>query len=437
MEERAAAPVVEPKPAEHAHELLVEAAFQKKPARQRVKQDEDVFDAVNFKRIHNKWWLDLLFPDGVIPYFATALLTCTVVWLIGLFIRLAASGFVDAGETTWVFIKTREWQMQPLLLFANFLALRLFKGIFSRNFDRAFEHLDVSIEAIERYRAWIFGMRVNLGAVLLSLPFLAYKVLLYFPSPAFLADYQLERRGGEAWYLMALWSVEWVIFGYYCYLLLAGSAITWRVLRKHEFIESVDLVLAERHYSPLFNTTAQAASLVFFFALIHAGYVFYSAGDWADYVALGVLVLLLGLSFGTTWIAVRRCLSTEVSEATQSLEASYRAAREKLASMTNVPGIEDDIHRIQVQLKMALALQQMEYLNSKYESVGRREMAGMMVRMMAPVGGLVARAIRWGSLLAALGLGSAAIFSAERKDKDPPKEISAPAKKPSNSDVPK
>lgn len=61
----------------------------------------------------------------------------------------------------------------------------------------------------------------------------------------------------------------------------------------------------------------------------------------------------------------------------------------------------------------------MEYLNSKYESVGRREMAGMMVRMMAPVGGLVARAIRWGDLLAALGLGSAAIFSAERKDKDP------------------
>lgn len=405
-----ALPAPQASPQAVAGEALVETAFRRRAAARGVEDDEDVFNPRNFARVHNKWWMDGLLPSGVLPYFAAAFGVCTAIWLLGLFIRLAASGFGQPLETIWEFIKNPEWQTQPLLLFAHFTALRLFKGIYSRNYDRAFTHLEIKREEVEAFRAWFFGRRVNLGAVLLSVPFMAYKGFVYFPSDAFLRAYGLAYRGGEAWFLMGLWSVEWVIFGYYCYLILTGAVITYRILGRHPFREPVDLVLAEQHYKPLFNTTAQAASLIFCFALIHAGYLFYTGGDWSDYVGLSLLILLLAVSFLMTWDAVRRCLASRVSAAVASLEKSYRGAREMLEGMQDSAGMEDDLRRIQVQLKMSLALQQMEYLQSKYESVGRREMLGMFFRMMAPVGGVVARAIRWGSLLAALGLGSAAIF---------------------------
>jgi hypothetical protein len=97
--------------------------------------------------------------------------------------------------------------------------------------------------------------------------------------------------------------------------------------------------------------------------------------------------------------------------------------------MKDVPGIEDDILRIQVQLKMQLALQQLDYLQTKYESLGRREFLGLMFKMLAPVGTVLARIIRWGSLLAAIGLGGAAAISNVKEQQQPTVvESNAPAK---------
>lgn len=399
-------------------EDLIEPVFFKQ-APTRKEDEEDVFDPVNFRRVENKWWLDWLFPDGVIPYFITAFVVCHVAWTIGLFTRLAANNFNDAGTHALDFLQSREWQMQPLLLFLHFTTLRLFKGIYSRNFEKAFSHLNISQPDVLKLRDWIFGRRVNLGAVLIALPFLAYKLFGYLPSDRFLQDFRVDWWGMEARYLFAIWCVEWMIFGYYLYLLLVGALITRHVLKNHQFKESVDLVLSERHYSPLFNCTARAGTLVFFFALVHAAYLTYAGAEIADFVGLGVLGLLLMVSFGITWAAVRKSLSTGVKEAVESLEKSYRNSRGRLQKMPEVPGIEDDVQRIQTQMKMSLALQQLEYLQTKYEQVGRREMLGMFFRMMAPVGTAVARVIRWGSLLAALGIGSAALFSERDKFKAP------------------
>lgn len=415
-------------------EDLIEPVFFKR-AEKRREDEEDVFDPVNFRRVDNKWWLDWLFPDGVIPYFITAFVVCHAVWTIGLFIRLAAHDFNDPGSNALEFLKSREWQMQPLLLFLHFTTLRVFKGIYSRNFEKAFTHLTITQAEVLRLRDWIFGRRVNLGAVLIALPFLAYKLFVYLPSDRFLTDFQVNWRGMEARYLFAIWCVEWVTFGYYLYLLLVGALITRHVLKKYTFRESVDLVLSERHYSPLFNCTARAGTLVFFFALVHAAYLTYAGAEIADFIGLGVLGALLMVSFGITWAAVRRSLNAGVKEAVEALEKSYRNSRGRLQKMPEVPGIEDDVQRIQTQMKMSLALQQMEYLQSKYEQVGRREMLSMFFRMMAPVGTALARIIRWGSLLAALGIGSAALFS-EREKSKPADNSERPANAPAGNKAP-
>lgn len=420
---------------------LVETAF-----RSNARDPEaDVFDPSNFRQVKNSWWLDRLLPGSVMRYFLAAFITCTVAWLIGLTLRLTTLGFENVGHETWEFIKERQWQLQPLLLLVHFVCLRLFKGIYSRNFDRAFTHLDVRQSELDGYKRWFLGNRVNFMAIGLALPFVTWELVNFATAADFyettfgaaspyLQKIDTTARNAEAWFLLLLWIFEWLMYGYYCYLMISGAMVVRAILKNHDFNDPVDLVLTERQYRPLFNVTAQAGSLVFFFGLIHAGYMFYTKSSWTDGAGLILLVVLLSTAFGMTWSAVRGELKGQVFGAIEELEKSYRQSREKLGTMKDVPGIEDDIQRIQVQLKMQLALQQLDYLQTKYESLGRKEFLGLVFKMLAPVGSVLARVIRWGSLLAAIGLGGAAAISGGA-DKQPqlPTVQEAPAQPGANA----
>ena len=417
---------------------LVEGAF--RGSTRHRDPDTDIFDPSNFRQVSNSWWLDRLFPGGVARYLVTAFIVCTVVWLIALALRLSWVRIEDFWGDVWLFVKDRQWQLQPMLLLVHFVCLRLFKGIYSRNFDRAFQYLDVRKDELHDYRKWFLGNRVNFLALAVGAPFIIWEWIqfatiekfyerVYDPDSAYVHAIDTTMRNPEAYFLLLLWSVEWLMFGYYCYLMVSGAFVVRSILKKHDFKDSVDLVLTERQYRPLFNVTAQAGSLVFVFGLFHAGYMLYTKNTDTDIAGLIVLVVLLGVAFSMTWSAVRGELKDKVLAALENLEAGYRTAREKLGTMHDVPGIEDDIQRIQVQLKMQLALQQLDYLQTKYESLGRKEFLGLVFKMLAPVGSVMARVVRWGSLLAAIGLGGAAAISGggDKKEAQPETVQEAPA----------
>lgn len=420
---------------------LVENVFS--GAARREGPDGDVFDAANFKQVSNSWWLDRALPGGVGRYFLAAYVICTIVWLLGLTTRLVTLGFENFGSVAWNYLFDRQWQLTPLLLFLHFLSLRLFKGIYSRNFDKAFTHLDVTKDELAGYKRWFLGRRVNFFALAIAAPFVVYETFFFFTEPDFFAQVlgpgspyparAAATGNAEAWWLLTIWTFEWWMYGYYCYLMLTGSIVVRRILKKHDFVDGVDLVLTERQYRPLFNVTAQTGSLVFVYGLIYAGYVFYTKGSVSDIAGLIVLVVLLAASFAVTWSGVRGELRGNVSAAVKALECSYREARGKLGTMKDVPGIEDDLQRIQVQLKMTLALQQMDYLQTKYESLGRKEFLGLVFKMLAPVGTVMARVIRWGSLIAAFGLGGAAIFGSSDKPADNTPTHKAPTNAPATN----
>ncbi|MDC1141556.1 hypothetical protein OAU50_00560 [Planctomycetota bacterium] len=392
---------------------------------------DDIFSAENFEQVKNRWWLDRAMPGTVGMYFLAAAGISTVVWLIGLILRLFAVYDADAAfgqffvSTAWDFFKDRQWQMQPLLLFVHFVALRLFKGIYSRSFDHSFDPLNIGKEKVESFKKWFLGLRVNFYALAVAAPFVLYELFYFTTNAGFYADVfgadsplltQIDTSGrtAEAFFLLLLWTTEWIMFGFYAYLIIAGAWTVRRVLKDHDFRDTVDLVLTERQFRPMFNLTAQAGSVVFVFAMINTGYMLYTKSAGSDIAGVITLIVLLGVAFGITWGAVRRELKGKVHGALKELEGSYRGARKKLGTMVDVPGIEDDIQRIQVQLKMQLALQQLDYLQSKYESLGRKEFLGLIFKMLAPVGSVLARVIRWGSFLAAVGLGGAAAIGSEK-----------------------
>ncbi|MCF6228948.1 MAG: hypothetical protein L3J82_09895 [Planctomycetes bacterium] len=415
---------------------LVEKVLHSSP----TDDEDDIFSAENFEQVQNRWWLDRAMPGHVGSYFIAAVAVCTAVWFVGLGLRLLAlsSDSYPLGEAAWDFVKDRQWQMQPLLLFVHFVALRLFKGIYSRNFDRSFTPLDIGPKRLESFKKWFLGLRVNFYALAVATPFVVYEIIYFSTNPDFYADVfgtdspilahiDTNTRTVEAYFLLLLWILEWVMFGFYAYLIIAGAYVVRKILRKHDFKDSVDLVLTERQFRPMFNLTAQAGSIVFVFAVIHTGYMLYTKSAGSDIAGLITLVILLGVAFGMTWGAVRRELKGNVQAACTGLEQSYREAREKLSGMVDVPGIEDDIQRIQVQLKMQLALQQLDYLQTKYESLGRKEFLGLIFKMLEPVGSVLARLIRWGSLAAAIGLGGvAAIGDAKNKEGNAPAAVESP-----------
>lgn len=417
---------------------LVETAF--RSSRRDKEAEEDVFAAANFEQVKNQWWLDRALPGNVKKYFAAAFMVCTMVWLIGLTLRLMTLGLDDFWAKVWMFVKDRQWQLQPLLLFVHFVCLRLFKGIYSRNFDRAFRHMDVKQTELDGYKRWFLGRRANLFALAIAAPFILWDWLFFFLSASFyekiygtgsqfLSMIDPTSRTGEGWLMLTVWTFEWLMYGFYIYLMLSGAFVVRHIMKRHQFVDSVDLVLTERQYRPMFQVIAQAGSLVFCYGLIYLGYMLYTKSTDSDIAGLGLLVLILSTCFGLTWGAVRSEIKADVNNAIEELEKSYRACREKLGTMKDVPGIEDDILRIQVQLKMQLALQQLDYLQTKYESLGRREFLGLMFKMLAPVGTVLARIIRWGSLLAAIGLGGAAAISNVKEQQQPAAvESNAPVK---------
>jgi hypothetical protein len=343
-----------------------------------------------------------------------------------------------------MFIRDKQWQLQPLLLFVHFICLRLFKGIYGGGFNRAFTHMDVRPDELENYKVWFLGNRANLFAIAIAVPFIFWDlwffttgehfyITIYGVDSAYLSLIDQSGRTIEAWFMFGIWSFEWLMYGYYCYLMVSGALVVRSIMKRHDFVDPVDLVLTERQFRPMFNVIAQAGSLVFFFGLIHLGYMLYTKSADSDIAGLILLVVLLSASFGITWGAVRGELKGNVFAAVGELEKSYRAAREMLARMADVPGIEDDIRRIQVQLKMQLALQQLDYLQGKYDNLGRKEFLGLVFKMLAPVGSVLARIIRWGSLVAALGLGGAAALGGVEKAKEQPETVKKEEEKPANN----
>jgi hypothetical protein len=315
---------------------LVETAF--RSSRRDKEAEEDVFAAANFEQVKNEWWLDRALPGNVKTYFAAAFLVCTLVWLIGLTLRLITLGLDDFWAKVWMFVKDRQWQLQPLLLFVHFVCLRLFKGIYSRNFDRAFRHMDVKQAELDGYKRWFLGRRANFFALAIAAPFILWDWLFFFLSASFyekiygtgsqfLTMIDPTSRTGEGWLMLTVWTFEWLMYGFYIYLMLSGAFVVRHIMKRHQFIDSVDLVLTERQYRPMFQVIAQAGSLVFCYGLIYLGYMLYTKSTDSDIAGLGLLVLVLSACFGLTWGAVRAEIRTDVNNAIDELEKSYRACR--------------------------------------------------------------------------------------------------------------
>ncbi len=333
-------------------------------------------------------WLDRWLPKRPGRFLAAVLALAFAAWLAGFL--LAA----DRGK----FLRSRDWQVQPLYLSVHLVVLRLFVTAYTMHFFAGLAFLDAKAEEARRRVHWILGPLGFAVAVALAVPF-AWSDLTYLASPDFLASGDAQGTGGRPagsdHLLAALWSVEWIVNAYVWVLLLGFLALTMRLLKRHGFRSPLAVVLHERHYRPFLLMSAQGASILLGFTAASALYVWYTHGETSDYVGLWTTTGLLLCGFVPPWMRLKNRVSRWVREESHRLGADVLAAQKAQGKIDDrrPPVTLDEVGS---RLDVVMAILEVEHLERLYKDLGRSEGQAVLVRLLAPLATILMRLIRPG-----------------------------------------
>jgi hypothetical protein len=331
-------------------------------------------------------WVDRRLPSRPRSFLVMVFSLAVGCWLVGLLL----------ATDKWGFLTSREWQVQPFFLAVHFICLRLFVTCYSRYFLAGVRHTDLPIQEARRRVTRLLGP-VGAGlAVLIAAPFCVANAMYLF-GPKYAEEAAVYGSGSVGvidWFLWSIWCAEWILNAYIWALLLGFLYLSMRTLRKHRFRAPIEVLLYEKQYRPFLMMSAQGASIVLFFGLVNAFYVWYAEGDLWDMIALGITGLLLLVGFTPPWLQLKASLEREVSEEMFRLQKKLMAG----ASRRAVTGEEETqaatLEHLRMRLDDALAILRAGYLERMQSEIGRAEGKALLLKLLAPASTFAFKFIR-------------------------------------------
>jgi len=308
--------------------------------------------------------IDRILPHRPRPFLLVVFALAAGFWVLGLAL----------APDILQFLKAREWQFQPFYLSAHLILLRLFLTAFSRNYMAGVDYIDIPPEQAKIGMRRILGP-MGLGAALaIAVPFcvLDYQ---YFVSDRY------SRIGGEADPLMyAVWCAEWFLNAF-IWVVLAGFLVMncWTI-GKYRFRWPIEIVLQEKQYRPFLQMSSQGATMVLGFAAVTILYIWYTGGEFTDYLGLGITARLLVVGFIPPWILLKAKVRRLVRRETQTL----RRALGRNAWSPQPGSANPDQPATAAHLEQALAILRISYLEGLNRDLGQREAKAILVRLVAP-----------------------------------------------------
>ena len=333
--------------------------------------------------------LDRVFPAKPLPFIVLVLVISIGAWLAGLALAPDRKAFIASPE----------WRFMPLYLAAHLIAVRLFVTAFTRNFKAGVQHLDVPpSEAVQ-------GLRIILGpigivlAALIAVPF-CYLDYRYMTGAA--SRYERMGAGGEVGAIdlcmWATWCLEWLLNALIWVMLLGFLVKNCRTITAYAFHSPIEIVVAERHYRPFLQMSAQGATIVTGFSAVTIFYLWYTGGELTDYAGLAITAGLLLIGFLPPWVLLRRKVRQSVDAEAQSLRhsvlnAMWREAQAKKAGASKTRTSKDEPPpnspaTLEQRLVEALAIFRISHLEQLKLNLGRREARAIGVRLLAPAIGV-------------------------------------------------
>ena len=351
------------------------------------RDDDDASDRLSLERVHTAW-LDGLFPGQPRPYVAVALAIPVAFWIVGFLLA------PDRGR----FLRSHDWQAQPLFFTVHLVVLRLFVTAYTKHFLDGLAFLEPAAQSVRQGIRRILGFPGFATSLLLATP-LIYLDLVYLTGPDFFAsnDAQgtLNHVAASDYFLAALWSAEWIATTS-VWVVLGGYAIlTIRAIERFKFTAPLETILHERHYRPFLRMSAQGASILFGYTAAYAFYVWYTKGVTSDYIGLWVTAGLLVFSFVPPWMRLKTRLARMVRDTSHEMQVHVIAAREHAKSVDDGKATYT-LDEVGARVDVALAMLRLDHLEHLYRDLGRSEGQAILLRMLAPVATIVARVLRPG-----------------------------------------
>lgn len=336
--------------------------------------------------------LDRVFPTRPVPFLVLVVLVAAATWGAGLVLAPDPQRFLASSE----------WRFMPLYLAAHLVAVRLFVSTFTRSFWAGVQHLDVAPETAMRGVRWLLGIPGALAALVVASPF-AWFDYLYMTG----ANSRYERMGPEGspstidYIMWGTWAVEWFLNALIWVMLLGFLAKNCAMIANRSFKAPIELVVAERHYRPFLQMSAEGASIVLGFSAVTIFYLWYTGGEITDYVGLAITSSLLVVGFVPPWVMLRRKVRRAVEIETRTLRTAIsaamwrdararRAAAEVGAGGRAVPASSPTESKasLEQRLEEALSLFRISYLEHLKLNLGGSEARAILLRLVAPAVGV-------------------------------------------------
>jgi hypothetical protein len=330
-------------------------------------------------------WVDRLLPARPWHFLGAVAVVALGCWLVGLVLAGNPGGF----------LRSREWQVQPIFLAVHFICLRLFVTCYTRNFLAGAARMDLPEgEAARRVRQ-VLGPVGGACALLAAVPF-CISNLFYLSSGQYADEAAVFGGGTHAavdWFLFVVWCVEWAINAYIWMLLVGFLWLTMRTLWYSRFRASIDVVLHEKHYRPFLLMSAQGASVVLFFAIVNSFYVWYAAGVLSDLIGLAITMLLLLVGFGPPWLQLKAGIERQVDAEMFGLQQKLIENARRRAEV-GTAGQPATLEEVTARLDEALAILRGTQLERMHRELGRAEGRALLLKLLAPASALAWKVLR-------------------------------------------
>jgi hypothetical protein len=329
--------------------------------------------------------VDRILPARPVPFLLTVLGLAAGCWLAGLLLAPNRMGFLTSHE----------WQVEPFFLATHFICLRLFVTCYTRNFLAGAARMDLPKGDAVRRIKHLLGPVGGVVAVAVAVPFCVsnYFYLFgqeYLQEAAYDAGDSLTAVDVFLW---LIWCVEWLLNAYIWVLLVGFCGLTMWTLWRHHFCAPIEVLLHEKHYRPFLLMSAQGASIVLFFGLVNAFYVWYAQGDIWDYLGLGITATLLLVGFGPPWMQlkanVEHAVDQEMFRFQEKLVETMQRRAEEEGS-----GKEVSTADLAERLDHTLAVLRAMYLDRMHRELGRAEGRALLLKLLAPASTIGWRLIR-------------------------------------------
>ena len=344
--------------------------------------DDDPREHLSLERVHTAW-LDGRLPAKPKPYVFVALSIPLAVWLLGFLLA------DDKGR----FLRSRDWQAQPLFFTVHLVVLRLFVTAYTKHFLDGIAFLEPGAQAVRQGIRRVLGMPGFVTSLVLAAP-LIYLDLVYLTGREFLLSDDSQGSIGHIaasdHLLAGLWAVEWITTTSVWVVLLGYAGLTIRVIERFHFTAPLETLLHERHYRPFLRMSAQGASILFGYTAAYALYIGYTKGATADYIGLWVTAGLLVFSFVPPWMRLKNRIARMVRDESHAMQVQVIAARETAKTV-------DDgrsgytLDEVGARVDVALAMLRLDHLEHLYRDLGKSEGQQILLRLLAPISTIVVR----------------------------------------------